>query len=205
IIILEDPIEYVHTNKNSLISQRQIGLHSKSFAKALRSALREDPDVVLVGEMRDAETIALTVTAAEVGILILGTLHTSTAATTINRIIDVFPSAQQQQIRVMLAETMAGIICQQLVRKLNGSGRTVAYELLMRTPSISNLIREGKTYQIPSAIQTGGKLGMRLLDSHLRAMVESGIISHDEAIRVASDPLQFGGKTIPAEGETAGV
>jgi twitching motility protein PilT len=190
-ITLEDPIEYVHTNKNSLISQRQIGLHSQSFPMALRAALREDPDVILVGEMRDTETISLAITAAEVGLLVLGTLHTHTAASTIDRIIDVFPHGQQQQIRIMLADTLMGVVSQQLVKKADGSGRTVAFELLTRAPSLSNLIREAKTHQIPTAIQTGKKLGMQLLDNHLRELLEKGVIAPNEAMRVASDPASF--------------
>lgn len=191
IITLEDPIEYVHSGKNSLVTQRQIGLHSPTFAQALRAALREDPDVILVGEMRDIETVSLAVTAAELGLLVLGTLHTQTAAGTINRIIDVFPDQQQQQIRIMLADTLIGVISQQLLRRADGSGRIVAYELLIRNTSISNLIRESKVHQIPTAIQTGRKQGMRLLDNHLNALIESGLITPQEAIRVASDPSQF--------------
>jgi twitching motility protein PilT len=191
IITLEDPIEYVHTNKNSLISQRQIGLHSQSFPLALRAALREDPDVILVGEMRDMETISLAITAAEVGLLVLGTLHTRTAASTIDRIIDVFPPSQQQQIRIMLADSIMGVVSQQLVRKADGKGRTVAFELLTRASSLGNLIRESKTFQIPIAIQTGRKQGMQLLDNHLRELVDRNIITADEAMRVATDPSQF--------------
>ncbi len=191
IITLEDPIEYVHVNKNSLISQRQIGFHSESFPLALRAALREDPDVILVGEMRDTETISLAITAAEVGLLVLGTLHTRTAASTIDRIIDVFPSVQQQQIRIMLADSIIGVISQQLVRKADNSGRTVAFELLTRAASLSNLIREAKTHQIPTAIQTGKKLGMQLLDNHLRELIDNGTITPDEAMRVAIDPATF--------------
>jgi len=191
LITLEDPIEYIHTNKNSLISQRQIGLHSSSFPMALRAALREDPDVILVGEMRDTETIQLAITAAEIGLLVLGTLHTRTAAGTVDRIIDVFPPAQQQQIRIMLADTLVGVVSQQLVRRADGSGRTVAFELLTRASSIGNLIRESKTHQIPTAIQTGRKMGMQLLDFHLRELVDKGIIAAEEAMRVATDPTQF--------------
>lgn len=191
IITLEDPIEYIHTNKNSLISQRQIGLHSESFPMALRAALREDPDVILVGEMRDTETISLAITAAEVGLLVLGTLHTRSAASTIDRIIDVFPHLQQQQIRIMLADTIVGVVSQQLVRRADGSGRTVAFELLNRATSLSNLVRESKTHQIPTVIQTGRKQGMQSLDSHLRELVDKGIITSDEATRVAADPAQF--------------
>jgi len=191
IITLEDPIEYVHANKNSLISQRQIGLHSSSFAAALKAALREDPDVILVGEMRDLETISLAVSAAEIGLLVMGTLHTSTAAATVDRILDVFPSDQQAQIRIMLAESLAGIVSQQLLKKSAGHGRTVAYEFMVKTMSISSLIREGKTYQIPTAIQTGNRKGMRLLDVHLKALVETGQVPLKEAMRCAADPAKL--------------
>jgi twitching motility protein PilT len=190
-ITLEDPIEYIHQNKNSLISQRQIGLHSQTFPMALRAALREDPDVILVGEMRDTETISLAITAAEVGLLVLGTLHTHTASSTIDRIIDVFPPQQQQQIRIMLADTILGVVSQRLVKKADGLGRTAAYELLTRGSSLPNLIREAKTHQIPTAIQTGRKFGMQLLDSHLKELIDKGVITADEAIRVATEPAQF--------------
>jgi len=202
IITLEDPIEYVHESKNSLVSQRQIGLHSQSFAAALRAALREDPDVVLVGEMRDTETIALAVTAAETGLLVLGTLHTVTASATVDRIIDVFPSDQQQQIRIMLADTVQGIVSQQLVQRADGSGRVAAYELMTRTTSIRSLIREGRTHQIPTAIQTGRKAGMRLLDNHLQALIDTGVISLEEAVRVATEPAAFIKKATEAQKET---
>jgi twitching motility protein PilT len=205
IITLEDPIEYIHTNKNSLISQRQIGLHARSFAAALRAALREDPDVILVGELRDPETISLAITAAEVGLLVMGTLHTCTAAATIDRIIDVFPPQQQQQIRVMLADTLVGTISQQLVKRAAGAGRVVAYELLTRTGAVANLIREGKTYQIPTAMQSGRKHGMRLLDNHLKALVDSGQITVEEAVRVAVDPSQFYDRIEQQEPEPVGA
>nr|MBN2277355.1 PilT/PilU family type 4a pilus ATPase [candidate division Zixibacteria bacterium] len=201
IITLEDPIEYIHQPKNSLISQRQIGLHSQTFASGLRAALREDPDVILVGEMRDTETISLAVTAAEVGLLVMGTLHTCSATATIDRIIDVFPSDQQAQIRIMLADSLAGIISQQLLRRANGSGRVVAYELLLQSTSISTQIREAKTHQIQTAIQTGSKKGMRLLDNHLRSLVESGTVTAREAARVAADPGSFIEMPIPMEHE----
>ncbi|HOP06124.1 MAG TPA: type IV pilus twitching motility protein PilT [candidate division Zixibacteria bacterium] len=191
IITLEDPIEFVHHPQNSLVSQRQIGLHSESFASALRAALREDPDVILVGEMRDTETISLAITAAETGLLVLGTLHTCTAVGTIDRIIDVFPADYQQQIRIMLADTLRGVVSQQLLNRADGSGRIVAYELMLSSPSIRNQIREARTHQIPSTIQTGRKQGMRLLDSHLKALVDSGIITPQEAVRVATDPAEF--------------
>ncbi len=195
IITLEDPIEYVHENKNSLISQRQIGQHSESFATALRASLREDPDVILVGEMRDTETISLAITAAEVGLLVLGTLHTCTASATIDRIIDVFPPDQQQQIRVMLADTLNGVVSQQLLQRADGSGRTVAYELMVSTASVRSLIREARTHQMPTVIQTGRKHGMRLLDNHLRALVDAGIVTTEEAIRVATNPADFCNRT----------
>jgi twitching motility protein PilT len=191
IITLEDPIEYVHTNKNSLISQRQIGLHAESFATALRSALREDPNVIVVGEMRDLETISLALTAAETGLLVMGTLHTCTAAATIDRVVDVFPADQQQQIRIMLANSLRGIVAQQLVRRANSHGRIVVYELLLRSSSVAALIREGKTHQITNAIATAGSHGMKLFDNHLRALVDSGQVSPEEAVRVAVEPSQF--------------
>ena len=191
IITLEDPIEYIHTNKNSLISQRQIGLHSESFAKALRAALREDPDVIMVGELRDIETISLTVTAAEVGLLVIGTLHTQSASSTIDRIIDVFPVDQQQQIRIMLADSLLGVISQQLLKRADGAGRVVAYEIMNSSNAISNLIREAKAYQIPSVIQSNRKQGMRLMDNHLKALVDSGMITPNEAIKAALDPSPF--------------
>ena len=191
IITLEDPIEYVHTDKNSLVSQRQIGLHSKSFASALRAALREDPDVIMVGELRDIETISLTVTAAEVGLLVIGTLHTQSSSSTIDRIIDVFPVDQQQQIRIMLADSLIGVVSQQLLKRADGSGRIVAYELMNSSGAISNLIREAKTFQIPSIIQSSRKQGIRLMDNHLKALVDSGIITPTEAIKAAVDPSPF--------------
>lgn len=191
IITLEDPIEYIHTNKNSLISQRQIGLHAKSFASALRAALREDPDVILVGEMRDIETISLAATAAEVGLFVMGTLHTCSASATVDRVVDVFPPDQQQQIRIMLAESLRGILSQQLLRRADGQGRIVAYELMIKTTSIAGMIRDQKSHQISTAIQTGRKQGMQLLDNHLQELVEKGIVDAKEAIRCAVDPSKF--------------
>lgn len=191
IVTLEDPIEYVHSSKNSLISQRQIGVHSDSYESAMRSALREDADVILIGEMRDTETISLAITAAEVGALVLGTLHTCNAASTIDRITDVFQPEQQQQVRVMLADTLVGVISQQLLARANGAGRILAYEQMVCTPAIKALIRESRSHQIPSVIQTGRKHGMRLLDSHLKALVDSGKIDIEQAIRVAINPTDF--------------
>ena len=191
IVTLEDPIEYIHANKNSLVTQREIGLHSASFSSGLRAALREDPDVILVGEMRDMETISLAITAAEVGLLVLGTLHTSSAAATVERIIEVFPVDQQQQVRVMLADSIGGVVSQQLPRRADEKGRVVAYELMVRSSSIVGMIREHKTYQLHTAIQTGGKQGMQLLDNHLKELVDAGKISPGEAVRCANDPSRF--------------
>ena len=191
IISLEDPIEYIHVDKNSQVSQRKIGLHTASFASGLRAALREDPDVILVGEMRDIETISLAITGAEVGLLVMGTLHTCTASATLDRIIDVFPGDQQQQIRIMLADSLCGTLSQQLLRRADGNGRTVAYELMLRSTSIASMIREQKTYQITTAMQTGRKQGMQLLDNHLKELVEAGQITSREAIRAATDPSRF--------------
>lgn len=188
IITLEDPIEYLHRHQLSIVNQREIGQDTRSFAAALRAALREDPDVILVGEMRDLETIATAVTAAETGHLVLATLHTSSAAETIDRIIDVFPAAQQQQIRVQLANTIEGIISQQLIPRIDRPGRVVALEILVATPAIRNLIREGKTYQIPSQLQTGARYGMQTLDMSLRALYQRGIISREEVLHRAHDP-----------------
>ena len=180
IITIEDPIEFVHENKKCVITQRQVGVHTDSFKRALRSALREDPDIVLVGEMRDLETIAIAIETAETGHLVFGTLHTTTAASTVDRIIDQFPADRQSQIRVMLSESLKGVIAQTLCKKLGG-GRVAAREILLATPAISNLIREGKTFQIPSIIQTSKQLGMLTLNDALLELVEKKEISGDEA------------------------
>ena len=180
IITIEDPIEFVHENKKCVITQRQVGVHTESFKRALRSALREDPDIVLVGEMRDLETIAIAIETAETGHLVFGTLHTTTAASTVDRIIDQFPADRQSQIRVMLSESLKGVIAQTLCKKLGG-GRVAAREILLATPAISNLIREGKTFQIPSIIQTSKQLGMLTLNDALLELVEKKEISPDEA------------------------
>lgn len=181
IITLEDPIEYLHVHKKSIVNQREIGIDSKSFAQALRSSLREDPDVIFVGEMRDLETISTAITAAETGHLVLATLHTTSAPSTIDKIIDIFPPHQQSQVRVQLASTLQGVICQQLLPKANGKGRVVALEIMVVTPAIRNLIRENKTYQIISQIQTGSKYGMRTMDMSLRELVKKGIITKEVA------------------------
>src|SRR5438094_785814 len=180
IITIEDPIEFVHENKKCVITQRQVGVHTDSFKSALRAALREDPDIVLVGEMRDLETIAIAIETAETGHLVFGTLHTTTAASTVDRIIDQFPADRQSQIRVMLSESLKGVIAQTLCKKLGG-GRVAAREILLTTPAVSNLIREGKTFQIPSIIQTSKQLGMLTLNDALLELVEKKEISPDEA------------------------
>ncbi len=180
IITIEDPIEFVHENKKCLITQRQVHVHTDSFKSALRAALREDPDIVLVGEMRDLETIAIAIETAETGHLVFGTLHTTTASSTVDRIIDQFPADRQAQIRVMLSESLKGVISQTLCKK-SGGGRVPAREILLTTPAISNLIREGKTFQIPSIIQTSRKLGMNTLNDALVELVEKKVIEPDEA------------------------
>ncbi|MQL52136.1 PilT/PilU family type 4a pilus ATPase [Desulfofundulus thermobenzoicus] len=187
IITLEDPIEYVHRHKKSLVNQREIGRDSLSFAAALRAALREDPDVILVGEMRDLETIATAITAAETGHLVLATLHTTSAAQTIDRIIDVFPPHQQQQVRLQLAGALEGVIAQQLLPRRDRPGRVAALEILAATPAIRNLIREGKTHQIVSQLQTGARYGMQTLDMALRNLVRAGVIGREEALARAAD------------------
>src|SRR5438046_7581690 len=180
IITIEDPIEFVHENKKCVITQRQVGVHTDSFKRALRSALREDPDIVLVGEMRDLETIAIAIETAETGHLVFGTLHTTTAASTVDRIIDQFPADRQSQIRVMLSESLKGVIAQTLCKKLGG-GRVAAREILLTTPAVSHLIREGKTFQIPSIIQTSKQLGMLTLNDALLDPVEEKEVRPDEA------------------------
>lgn len=187
IITLEDPIEYLHKHNKSIINQREIGKDSKSYKNALKAILREDPDVILVGEMRDVDTISIAVTAAETGHLVMSTLHTIGAAKTIDRIIDVFPPFQQQQIRVQLAGVMQGIVSQQLITKQNGSGRLAALEIMVNTPAIQNLIREGKSHQIESSVQTGGKYGMKTMDMSLAELYRKGLISYESAVASSVD------------------
>lgn len=186
IITIEDPVEYVHQPKKCLVDQREVGRDVSSFAAALRSALREDPDIILVGEMRDYETISAALTAAETGHLVLSTLHTTGAAKTIDRIIDVFPAHQQGQIRIQLAGVLRGVITQQLVRRTAG-GRMAALEVLIGNASVSNMIREGKTHQINSVLQTGGREGMQLLDKALGDLVFRGEITMEEALAHCED------------------
>lgn len=181
IITVEDPIEFVHRNVKSLVNQREVGTHTKSFANALKSALREDPDIMLVGELRDLETISLALTAAETGHLVFATLHTNSAAKTIDRIIDVFPEGQQQQIRTMLAESLRGVIAQTLFRRADGQGRVAAFEIMRSTRAIANLVREGKVHQLPSAIQTGSKFGMQLFEKHIEELLRKGKITREDA------------------------
>lgn len=186
IVTIEDPIEFVHESKGCLVTQRQVGVHTNSFKHALRAALREDPDVVLVGELRDLETVGIAIETAETGHLVFGTLHTTTAPSTIDRIIDQFPSDRQEQIRVMLSESLKGVIAQTLCRKVGG-GRVAAMEVLLATPAISNLIRESKTFQIPSVMQTSRRLGMVGLNDALVELVEKGLIEPQEAYLRAID------------------
>jgi twitching motility protein PilT len=181
IITLEDPIEYIITSKNCHVSQREVFTHTESFASALRASLREDPDVIMVGEMRDLETISLAITASETGHLVLATLHTSNASRTLDRLLDVFPSDQQEQIRVMVSESLRGIISHQLIPKKDGTGRILALEILTNTPAVANVIREAKTYMLPGIIQTGKKQGMRLMDDTLIDLYDRGLISAEEA------------------------
>jgi twitching motility protein PilT len=190
ILTIEDPIEFVHTSQGCLINQREIGRHTKSFASALRASLREDPDIVLLGEMRDLETIELAVTAAETGHLVFGTLHTNSAAKTIDRIINVFPTDQQEQIRAMLAESLKGVVAQQLLRTVDGR-RCAALEILVVTPAVSNLIREGKTFQIPSVMQTGKSVGMQLMDQALQELVAAKRVAPEEAQKYAVNKALF--------------
>lgn len=198
IITIEDPIEFYHTHKRCTVNQREVGVDVPSFAEAIRRALRQDPDIILVGEMRDLETIEAAITAAETGHIVFGTLHTTGAQGTVNRIIDVFPTNQQEQIRTQLSTSIIGILSQQLLPKIGG-GRVAAYEMLVVTPAIANLIRENKTFRINSAIQTGYKLGMQLLDDHLFRLWQEGKIEKKEAILRANGPDELTARIARAE------
>jgi twitching motility protein PilT len=191
IITIEDPIEFVHENQRCLISQREVASHTKSFAAALRAALREDPNIILVGEMRDLETISLAITAAETGHLVFATLHTQDTAQTIDRIIDVFPPHQQQQVRVQLSVALQGIVTQQLLPTADGSGRVACCEVLGLTPAVRNLIREGKTHQIHSVLQTSGAQGMQSMDAALAQLVRGGKITRELAEQRSSTPEEL--------------
>ena len=191
ILTIEDPIEFVHQAQGCLISQREVGVHSPSFAEALRSAMREDPDVVLVGEMRDLETISVAVTAAEMGILVMGTLHTNGAAPTVDRIINSFPADKQSHIRTMISTSLRGVVSQQLLPTCDKPGRVAALEIMINTPAVSNLIRQGKIDQLETAIQSGGNIGMKSMDGALLELVEQGRISALEAYQQAHNKSQF--------------
>ena len=200
ILTIEDPIEFVYQHQKAMVNQREVGAHTRSFANALRSLLREDPNVVLVGEMRDLETIAATITIAETGHLVFGTLHTLDAAQTVDRIIDVFPPYQQQQIRAMLAGALRGVVCQQLIPRKDGKGRLAAREILLVTNAIGNMIREGKTHQIYSVIQTSGQLGMTTMEQSVNQLMQKGLITYETAVANVNDPKAI---TKPMTGPTA--
>ncbi len=202
ILTIEDPIEFVHQHKQCLVNQREVKVHTESFASALRAALREDPDVILVGEMRDLETISLAISAAETGHLVFGTLHTSSAPQTIDRIIDVFPPHQQPQIRTQLSESLQGVVAQTLLSKVGG-GRIAALEIMASTPAVRNLIREGKTFQLPSIIETNTNLGMQTLGQALQKLVQDGLVTPEAALAKGLDPnvlstLRLGMPTVTA-------
>jgi twitching motility protein PilT len=190
VITIEDPIEFVHENKNCIITQRQVGVHTDSFKSALRAALREDPDIILVGELRDLETVSIAIETAETGHLVFGTLHTTTAASTIDRLIDQFPADRQEQVRTMLSESLKGVVSQVLCKKIGG-GRVAAREILLVTPAISNLIREGKTFQIPSMMQTSRKLGMQTMNDTLLDLVDRKLVEPKEAYMKSVDKSAF--------------
>jgi twitching motility protein PilT len=193
ILTIEDPIEFVHESKKSLVNQREVGSQTQSFKNALKSALREDPDTILVGELRDLETISLALTAAETGHLVFGTLHTSSAAKTVDRIIDVFPAAEKEMVRAMLSESLRAVISQSLLKRSNGDGRMAAHEIMIGTPAIRNLIRENKVAQMYSMMQTGTQHGMQTLDQCLLSLVRSGQVSIDEARTYAQQKESFVG------------
>ena len=187
VITLEDPIEFLHRHNKSMVNQREVGLDTSSYTDALRAALREDPDVILVGEMRDFETMSVAITAAETGHLILSTLHTSSAADTVDRVIDVFPPHQQQQVRIQFSNVLTAVVCQQLIPKADGSGRVAAFEVLLANPAVRNLIREGKSHQLLSVIQTNRKEGMISMDESIMQLYEAGKISKEMAIQFAAE------------------
>lgn len=187
IITMEDPVEYIFESKKCHVNQREIHSHSDSFAAALRAALREDPDVIMVGEMRDLETISLAITASETGHLVLGTLHTGNAPRTLDRVLDVFPVEQRDQIRIMVSESLRGVMSQQLVPRADGEGRVMAMEILVNNPAVSNCIREGKTFMLPGIMQTGKNVGMKLMDDSLRALFEQGLVAQEEVMMRSED------------------
>jgi len=188
IITVEDPIEYYHDHKMSILTQREVGMDVPTFEDALRGALRQDPDVILVGEMRDLETMEAAITAAETGHLVFGTLHTTGAARTVDRIVDAFPTSQQEQVRTQLSSSLVAVVSQLLLVRNDRPGRIAAFEIMITTPSIRSLIRDNKTFRITSDIQTGARWGMMTLDAHLLALYEQGIISYEDVITKAQDP-----------------
>jgi twitching motility protein PilT len=191
ILTIEDPIEFVHLRKNCLISQREIGVHAGSFSSALMSALREDPDVILVGELRDLETMSIAVTAAEMGILVMGTLHTNGAAATVDRLVNAFPADKQPHVRTMLSTSLRGVVSQQLIPKADKKGRVAALEILINTPAIANLIRQGKMDQLENGMQTGSASGMRLMDSAIQALFDQRLISGQDAYKKSINKSRF--------------
>jgi twitching motility protein PilT len=193
ILTIEDPIEFVHPRKRCLISQREVGVHAMSFSKALHSALREDPDVILVGEMRDYETISIAVTAAEMGILVMGTLHTNGAAQTVDRIVNVFPADKQSHVRTMLSTSLRGVISQQLLQRADKQGRVAALEILVNTPAVANLIRQGKLDQLETVMQSGSSQGMRTMDGAIQALLDAKSISGREAYKKGINKTRFEG------------
>jgi twitching motility protein PilT len=191
ILTIEDPIEFVHARKNCLISQREIGVHAASFASALNSALREDPDVILVGELRDLETMSIAVTAAEMGILVMATLHTNGAAATVDRLVNAFPADKQPHVRTMLSTSLRGVVSQQLIPKSDKKGRVAALEILINTPAVANLIRQGKMDQLENAMQSGSATGMKLMDMAIQALLDSKQISGKEAFKKSINKSKF--------------
>lgn len=191
IVTVEDPIEFLHKDVKCLITQREINADTHSFTKALRHVLRQDPDVIMIGELRDLETTQIAITAAETGHLVLGSLHTNSAPATVDRVIDIFPPHQQQQVRMQLSVTLEGVLCQTLLPKATGHGRVMAMELMPVTPAVRNTIREGKTHQIPNLIQAGATYGMKSLDMSLRELYQQGLVTYEEALTKASEPSEF--------------
>jgi twitching motility protein PilT len=191
ILTIEDPIEFIHVRKNCLVSQREVGVHSPSFAHALHSALREDPDVILVGELRDLETVSIAVTAAEMGILVMGTLHTNGAAQTVDRIVNVFPADKQPHVRTMLSTSLRGVISQQLLQRADGKGRVAALEIMINTPAVANLIRQGKLDQLETTMQSGGAHGMRTMDSAIQALLDKRQVTGKEAYKKGINKSRF--------------
>ena len=191
IITIEDPIEYVHRDEKAIVVQRQVGVHVESFQRALRASLREDPDVIVVGEMRDLETMQLAITAAETGHLVMGTLHTLSASQTISRIVNSFPAAQQWQVRAMLADSLRGVLSQQLLPRRGAPGRIPAVEVLLNTDAVANLIREDKIFQLPVVVESGASKGMRLMDQDLLRLVKEGLIHPEDALERAHDKMEF--------------